>query len=151
MQPTLFLEDLFVGQRFSSEPYALSKQQIIEFATDFDPQVFHLDEIAAQDTFFNGLAASGWHTGAITMRLLVASIPFGNGLIGAGVEIAWPRPTRPDDILQVDSEILAIRHSQSKPDRGIVTLSAETRNQHGDLLQTLKTNVIAFRKEPLPV
>lgn len=146
MQPTLFLEDLFVGQCFSSEPYALSKQQIIEFATDFDPQVFHLDEIAAQNTFFNGLAASGWHTGAITMRLLVASIPFGNGLIGAGVEIAWPRPTRPDDILQVDSEILAIRHSQSKPDRGIVTLSAETRNQHGDLLQTLKTNVVVLRR-----
>ena len=146
MQPTLFLEDLFVGQCFSSEPYALSKQQIIEFATDFDPQVFHLDEIAAQNTFFNGLAASGWHTGAITMRLLVASIPFGNGLIGAGVEIAWPRPTRPDDILQVDSEILAIRHSQSKPDRGMVTLSAETRNQHGDLLQTLKTNVVVLRR-----
>lgn len=146
MQPVLHLEDLFIGQRFQSESHALDKQQIIDFAENFDPQVFHLDEEAAKNTFFNGLAASGWHTAAITMRLMVASIPLGKGLIGANVEMAWSKPTRPTDVLRVESEILAIRPSQSKPDQGIVTLSIVTKNQHNDVLQTLKANVVAFRK-----
>lgn len=146
MQPVLHLEDLFIGQRFQSESHALDKQQIIDFAAYFDPQVFHLDEEAAKNTFFNGLAASGWHTAAITMRLMVASIPLGKGLIGANVEMAWSKPTRPTDVLRVESEILAIRPSQSKPDQGIVTLSIVTKNQHNDVLQTLKANVVAFRK-----
>ncbi len=146
MQPVLHLEDLFIGQRFQSESHALDKQQIIDFAAHFDPQVFHLDEEAAKNTFFNGLAASGWHTAAITMRLMVASIPLGKGLIGANVEMAWSKPTRPTDVLRVESEILAIRPSQSKPDQGIVTLSIVTKNQHNDVLQTLKANVVAFRK-----
>ena len=145
MQPVLHLEDLFIGQRFQSESHALDKQQIIDFAAHFDPQVFHLDEEAAKNTFFNGLAASGWHTAAITMRLMVASIPLGKGLIGANVEMAWSKPTRPTDVLRVESEILAIRPSQSKPDQGIVTLSIVTKNQHNDVLQTLKANVVAFR------
>lgn len=146
MQPVLHLEDLFIGQRFQSESHALDKKQIIDFAAYFDPQVFHLDEEAAKNTFFNGLAASGWHTAAITMRLMVASIPLGKGLIGANVEMAWSKPTRPTDVLRVESEILAIRPSQSKPDQGIVTLSIVTKNQHNDVLQTLKANVVAFRK-----
>ena len=146
MQPVLHLEDLFIGQRFQSESHALDKQQIIDFAAHFDPQVFHLDEEAAKNTFFNGLAASGWHTAAITMRLMVASFPLGKGLIGANVEMAWSKPTRPTDVLRVESEILAIRPSQSKPDQGIVTLSIVTKNQHNDVLQTLKANVVAFRK-----
>src|SRR6516164_2008095 len=93
---TVYLEDLTVGAVFTSSEYPLDVEQIREFAQRFDPQPFHLNEETAKDTFFGGLAASGWHTAAITMRLLVESLPFASGVIGAGGEITWPRPTRPD-------------------------------------------------------
>ena len=96
--------------------------QIKAFARQFDPQPFHLDEHAAKETFFGGLAASGWHVAALTMKLLVeGGAPFAGGLIGAGSEIAWPKPTRPGDVLQVTSEVLEITPSRSRPDRGMVT------------------------------
>src|SRR6201996_4010831 len=129
----LYLEDFAVGQRFTSTTHALDAGQIKAFASSFDPQPFHTDEVAAQATFFHGLAASGWHTAAVTMSLLVKSgMPIAGGLIGAGCEIAWPRPTRPGDVLQVESEVLAVAPSRSKPDRGLMTLKSETRNQTGE-------------------
>ena len=101
----LYLEDFAVGQRFISATHQLDAEQIKAFATRFDPQPFHTDDVAAQDSFFKGLAASGWHTAAITMSLLVKSgMPIAGGLIGAGGEIEWPRPTRPGDTLTVESE-----------------------------------------------
>src|SRR5437667_6219880 len=98
----LYLDDLHVGQRFTSEAYLMEEARIKEFAAEFDPQPFHLDEIAAEASVFKGLAASGWHTAAVAMRLLVTGgLPFANGIVGMGGEIAWPRPTRPGDILHV--------------------------------------------------
>ena len=99
----LYLEDLHVGQRFTSGSYLMEKARIREFAAEFDPQPFHLDESAAGETIFRGLAASGWHTAAVTMRLLVTGgLPFANGIIGLGGEVAWPRPTRPGDTLRLN-------------------------------------------------
>src|SRR5712691_8147953 len=101
----LFLEDLHAGQRFSSGPHTIDEAQIKEFAAQFDPQPFHLDGEAAKATLFGGLAASGWHTAAITMKLLVESgLPLGGGIIGSGGEISWPRPTRPGDTLTVSAK-----------------------------------------------
>jgi len=105
-QSRLYLEDLAVGRRFTSATHAIDAAQIKAFAGQFDPQPFHLDEKKAKGTLFAGLAASGWHTAAITMRLLVESgLPLVGGIIGAGGEISWPRPTRPGDVLRVVSEI----------------------------------------------
>ena len=147
MAGALYLEDFFVGQRFVSATHALDEAQIKSFAAQFDPQLFHLDAEAARHTFFGGLAASGWHTTAITMSLLVRSgMPIAGGLIGAGCELSWPQPTRPTDILQVTSEVLAVAPSRSRPERGMVTLKSETRNQHGEALQILTSRMLAWRR-----
>ncbi len=147
MTDVLYLEDFFVGRRFVSTTHALDEAQIRSFAAQFDPQVFHTDPEAAKDTFFGGLAASGWHTAAITMSLLVQSgMPIAGGLIGAGGEITWPRPTRPTDILQVESEVLAVTPSRSRPDRGMITVKSETRNQHGQTVQILTSRMLVWRK-----
>lgn len=132
----LYLDDLKAGDRFVSGEHALDEAQITSFAKQFDPQPFHLDDEAAQATLFGGLAASGWHTAAITMRLLVGGgLPLAGGIIGAGGEISWPKPTRPDDVLHVETEVVSVTPSRSRPDRGMVTVRSETRNQHGDVLQ----------------
>ena len=145
----LFLEDLYVGQMFTSPTHALDAAQIKAFAAAFDPQPFHLDEAAARDTFFGGLAASGWHTAAITMKLLTATRPrISGGLIGGGAEIAWPQPTRPDDILQVTSEIIEVKPSRSRPNRGMATMRSETRNQRGETLQRL-TSILVVPRRPV--
>src|SRR5687767_4507648 len=105
MPDRYYLEDLQAGQRFKSGSFSLDAEQIIAFAKEFDPQPFHLSEEAAKESLFGGLAASGWHTAAITMRLQVESgLPIGGGIIGAGGEIAWPQPTRPGDVLHVETE-----------------------------------------------
>src|SRR5437660_8512826 len=105
----LYLDDLHVGQRFTSGTYLMEEARIKQFAAEFDPQPFHLDESAAQASLFKGLSASGWHTASVAMRLLVTSVPrIANGIVGFGGEIAWPRPTRPGDILQLESEIAEI-------------------------------------------
>jgi acyl dehydratase len=141
----LYLEDLQVGQRFSTGEFDMTEERIKAFAAEFDPQPFHLDKAAAEASIFQGLAASGWHTAAVSMRLLVTSgPPFGNGFIGLGGEIAWPRPTRPGDILRVESEILEIRLSRSKPDRGIVAIKHVTRNQRDEEVQILTTKMLVF-------
>ncbi|MEO8421617.1 MAG: MaoC family dehydratase [Hyphomicrobium sp.] len=147
MGGTLYLDDLHVGQRFTSGKLVVTADEIKRFAAQFDPQPFHLDEAAAANSMFGGLAASGWHTGALTMRLLVdGGAPLAGGVIGAGGELTWPRPTRPGDELQVFSEVTEITPSRSKPDRGIVAVRSETRNQRGDVLQILTSKLVVFRK-----
>jgi acyl dehydratase len=142
----LYLEDLHVGQRFASGSQAIDAEQIKAFAQQFDPQPFHLDAEAAKDTLFGGLVASGWHTAAISMRLLVESgLPIAGGLIGAGGEITWPKPTRPGDVLHVESEVLDLKPSRSRADRGIATIRTETRNQHGETVQVLVAKLVVPR------
>src|ERR1700722_18335923 len=143
----LYLEDLCVGQRFTSETYVMEAARIKEFAAEFDPQPFHIDESAAEASVFKGLAASGWHTAAVAMRLLVAGgLPFANGLVGLGGEIAWPRPTRPGDILRVESEIVEITPSRSKPHQGIVTVRSTMLNQNGEAVYVLTAKLLVARR-----
>jgi len=143
----LYLEDFAVGQRFLSGTHAIDAEQIKAFGARFDPQPFHLDEAAAQSSFFQGLAASGWHTASITMSLLVKSgMSIAGGLIGASCDIAWPRPTRPGDVLEVESEVLAVSPSRSRPDRGFVTLKSETKNQKGEVVQVLTSKMLVWRR-----
>lgn len=146
MAEPIYLEDLAVGDIFLSDHYTLDAEQIIRYAQEFDPQPFHLDQDAAKDTFFQGLAASGWHTAGITMRLLVASLPLARGVIGAGAEIAWPQATRPGDVLHVTSTILSITPSRSKPDRGIVVAECITSNQKDEVVQRMVTKILCFKK-----
>lgn len=143
----LYLEDLVVGARFVSGTHTLDADQITAFARQFDPQPFHLDEAAAEQTFFHGLAASGWHTASITMSLLVQSgMPIAGGLIGAGGELTWPRPTRPGDTLTVESEVLAVAPSRTHPERGMVTVRSLTRNQKGEIVQDMTSRMLAWRR-----
>lgn len=145
-----YFEDLHVGQRFVSRSQAMDATRMKAFASEFDPQPFHVDEVAAQDTFFNGLAASGWHTAAVTMRLLVdggAPAAVG-GIIGAGGEIVWPQPTRAGDVLTVESEVLTMRASRTKPDRGLVTLRSETKNQRGEVVQIFTAKLVVPTRPP---
>jgi acyl dehydratase len=142
----LYLENLAVGQRFTSGTYLMEAQRIKEFAAEFDPQPFHMDESAAEASVFKGLAASGWHTAAVAMRLLVTGgLPFANGLIGLGGEVAWPRPTRPGDILHVESEIVEVTPSRSRPHQGIVTVRATMFNQNQEAVYVLTAKLLAAR------
>jgi acyl dehydratase len=147
MTDRLFFDDLHVGQRFTSTSHVVDADQIKRFAAEFDPQPFHLDEDAANNSIFGGLAASGWHTAALTMRLLLTGgVPIAGGFVGVSGEIAWPRPTRPGDELHVISEVAEIRPSRTKPDKGIVVLRNETRNQRGEVVQILTATLVAPRK-----
>jgi len=142
-----YLEDLTVGQRFTSGSRAIDAEQIKAFAREFDPQPFHLDEEAAKHTLFGGLAASGWHTMAITMRLLVDSgLPLAGGILGAGGEVNWPRPTRPGDVLHVVSVVEEITPSRSRPERGMVRVRSETLNQHDEVVQVLIAKLVVPRR-----
>jgi acyl dehydratase len=143
----LYLDDLQVGQRFTSKTRAVDEAQIKAFARQFDPQPFHLDDDAAKDSLFSGLVASGWHTTAITMRLLVETgLPLAGGIIGAGAEVSWPKPTRPGDVLQVESEVQEIMPSRSRLDRGIVTIRSITHNQRDEVVQVLVAKLIVPRR-----
>lgn len=142
----LYLDDLNVGDTFVSDTYQITADDIKRFANEFDPQVFHTDEQLAKDTFFKGLAASGWHTASITMRLLTSSIPFAHGMIGAGAEIKWPQPTRPDDILHVECTITDIKPSKSKPNQALITVDCKTINQNNEVCQELITKTLSFKK-----
>ncbi|MBV7426683.1 MULTISPECIES: MaoC family dehydratase [unclassified Acidovorax] len=146
MQP-VYLDDLAVGDQFRSGEHAMDEAQIKAFAAQFDPQPFHMDDAAARATLFGGLAASGWHTASVTMRLQVTTgLPIAGGIIGAGAEVSWPRPTRATDVLHVVSEVLEIQPSKSRPDRGMVTVRSETRNQHGDVLQLSTVRIVVPRR-----
>jgi acyl dehydratase len=143
----LCLDDLYIGQRFTSRTHVIDMEQIKVFARQFDPPPFHLDNAAAKDTLFSGLVGSGWPAAAITMRLPVeGGLPFAGGIVGAGGELAWPNPTRPGDTLQVESEILDIRPSRSKPDRGIATVRGLTRNQRNEVVQRLTAKLLVLRR-----
>ncbi|MGA8768046.1 MAG: MaoC family dehydratase [Candidatus Acidiferrales bacterium] len=143
----LYLDDLSVGQRFSSDSYRIDENRMKEFAAEFDPQTFHLDEAAAQDSIFRGLAASGWHTAAATMRLVVTGeLRIAGGVIGLGGDITWPKPTRPGDTLRVESEIVEIVPSRSKPNQGIVTVRMTTLNQNGEEVQVFIAKLLVFRR-----
>jgi acyl dehydratase len=146
----LYLEDLHVGQRFVSGSYQMDEARIKEFAREFDPQPFHLDQAAAKASVFGGLAASGWHTAAVAMRLLVdGGLPFGNGIIGLGGDLAWPKPTRPGDTLHVESEILEIVLSRSKPNQAIVKVRSTTLNQDGEVVHSFTSKCLVL-KRPQP-
>lgn len=146
-RPVLSLEDLAVGQQFTTGSHTMSEAEIIAFAQQFDPQSFHTDPEAARGTFFAGLAASGWHTACVTMRLLVDGGPrLAGGMIGAGGEITWPRPTRPGDTLHVVSTVEAIIPSRSRPERGMVHLRSETINQRGEVAQAMVSKQVVQRR-----
>ena len=147
-RPTaLYLEDLYVGQRFTSGLYHMGESGIKTFVAEFDPQPFHLDEAVALTSIFRGLSASGWHTAAVTMRLLVmGGLPLANGIIGLGGELAWPKPTRPGDTLRVESEILEIIPSRSKPNQGVVKVRSATLNQHGEPVYVFTAKVLVFKR-----
>lgn len=144
----LYFEDFVVGQTFESGHLTIDSGQIKRFAAEYDPQPFHLDEETARDTMFEGLAASGWHTAALTMRLLVNSkVKPAGGLIGAGCdELRWPRPVRPGDELHLKSEVLEVRPSKSRPHQGFVKMRTTTFNQKGEEVQIMTANLVVLRR-----
>jgi acyl dehydratase len=145
--PNRYFDDLKVGDRFKSQPVEVTGEEIIDFAREFDPQVFHLEPAKAEQTIFKGLIASGWHTAAITMRLFVQTLNFAEGAIGLGVdELRWPNPVRPGDSLTVETEIIDLRLSRSKPNYGIVRLRNVTTNQRGEIVQTMFANAMVPRR-----
>jgi acyl dehydratase len=146
----LYLEDLRPGLTLTSGTRTVTRDDIVRFAREFDPQPFHLDEEAAKDSVFGGLVASGWHTAAIMIRLLVGDgAPFAGGIVGVGGELSWTKPVRPGDTLQVHSEIVDVTPSRSRPDRGTVTIRSETRNQRDEVVQVFTAKLIVPRK-PVP-
>jgi acyl dehydratase len=148
-QDALYLDDMRVGQKFMTGTYLMSEDRIKAFATEFDPQPFHLDEAAAQASVFKGLAASGWHTASVSMRLLVTGeMHLAAGTVGLGGDIEWPLPTRPGDILQVESEVVEIIPSRSKPNQGIVKIRNTTRNQKAEPVQIFTAKILAFKRPP---
>lgn len=142
----LWLDDLAVGMQFHSPAILLRDEDIIAFAKQFDPQAFHLSATGARDSFFAGLAASGWHTAALSMRLLEQALPLATGIIGKGVEIEWPSPTRPNDELEVVARIDTITPSKSRPDRGSIAVGYQTLNQNGDIRQRARITLIGWRR-----
>jgi acyl dehydratase len=142
-----YLEDFTPGQTFASGQLEVDRERIRSFAAEFDPQPVHLDDEVARGSIFKGLAASGWHTAALTMRLLTGGgLPIDGGVIGAGGEISWPRPTRPGDVLRVVSIVEKIVPSRSRPERGMLTVRSETLNQRGETVQVLVVRLVAHRR-----
>ena len=143
-----YFDDLKVGDRFKSEPLGVTEKQLIEFAHKFDPQMFHLSRKRAERTIFKGLVASGWHTAAMTMRLFVQTLNFAEGAIGLGVdELRWPNVVRPGDALTVETEIVDLRPSRSRPRFGIIRLRNVTTNQRGEIVQTMLASAMVPMRE----
>ena len=142
-----YFEDFAPGQNFGSEPRPVDAAEIKSFAAQFDPQPFHLDEAAARNSLFDGLAASGWHTAAMSMRLCVESSfrPAG-GIIGGGGELTWAKPVRPGDTLRVEIEIVETRASRSRPGHGLVKVRINTLNQHSEIVQTFSPTLLVDRR-----
>ena len=142
----LYLDDFHVGQNFGSGRLRVETDQIKAFAAEFDPQPFHLDEEVAKSSFFGGLAASGWHTAALTMRLLVTGdLRPAGGVIGASNEISWTEPVRPGDELRVESEVLEVRPSKSRPEQGLIKVRSTE-----EPVQVLIANLVVPRRAALP-
>ncbi len=143
-----YFEDFNAGDRLTSDVYEVAEESIITFAREWDPQIFHLDGARAQKSMFDGLVASGWHTAAITMRLFVQTLNFAEGAIGLGVdELRWPHAVRPGDVLRVETKILDVRISKSKPEYGIVRISNVTTNQRGEIVQTMFASALVRRRD----
>ncbi len=147
-----YLEDFEVGQKFGSSTLHVNEDGIKRFAAQFDPQPFHLDDAAARASIFGGLAASGWHTAALTMRLLVESdVKPAGGIVGAGFdEFRWPRPVRPGDELRIEAEVLEVRPSKSRPEQGMVKLRTTTLNQRNEPVQVSVGNLVVPRRPVQP-
>jgi acyl dehydratase len=146
--PERYFEDLKVGDRFKSDTYTVSEEQIIEFAREFDPKPFHLDRAVARQTMVKDLIASGWHTAAVSMRLFVKTLNFAEGAIGLGVdELRWPTAVKADDVLQVETEIIDLRESRSKPSHGIARIRNVTTNQRGEMVQTMMASALVLRRK----
>src|SRR3954466_5760236 len=144
-----YLEDFAAGQKYAgAERLRVGADRIRAFAAEFDPQPFHLDDAAARDSIFRGLAASGWHTAAVTMRLLVESeLKPAGGIVGAGFdEFRWPRPVRPGDELHLESEVLEVRPSKSRPDQGMIKVRTTTMNQNDEVVQVSVGNLMVPRR-----
>jgi acyl dehydratase len=143
-----YLEDFSVGQTFRSGSLRVDEDEIKRFAAEFDPQPFHLDDSVARASLFGGLAASGWHTAAMTMRLLVESdVKPAGGIIGAGFdEFRWPRPVRPGDELRIEAEVLEVRPSKSRPEQGMIKLRTTTLNQKNEPVQISVGNLVVPRR-----
>src|SRR5215207_6187414 len=145
--PRLYLEDFTVGQVYIAGSVPISADAIKAYARQFDPQPFHTDEELARSTFFQGLAASGWHTASLTMSLVVQALPIAGGVIGGGVdELRWPKPLRPGDELKLEAEIIEVRPSRSKPGQGLVRVRTTTLNRAGEAVQTMIANLIVPRR-----
>jgi acyl dehydratase len=143
----LYLEDFGVGRRFKTGTIVVSADDIKEFAARFDPQPFHLDEASAKQSVFGGLVASGWHTAALGMRLLVdGEMKVAGGLIGLGGELTWPRATKPGDVLHVESEVVEVKTSRSRPDSGIVKIRNTALNQNGEAVQVFIVSMLVPRR-----
>lgn len=144
----LYLEDLNVGDQFKSREYEITLEEILEFAQKYDPQVFHTDPEKAKDhPIFKGIAASGWHTSAIVMRLWTECFPVAYGLIGSDSNLRWPRPTRAGDKISVAVEVVSITPSKTKNDRGIVSYITQAKNQNDDILLISTTKIIVFNRD----
>jgi acyl dehydratase len=147
MPAVLYLEDLAVGRKFATGSVTLTLEGCKAFAAEFDPQPFHLDEAAASRSLFGRIAASGWYTASLSMRLLVeGELTIAGGLVGLGGEMKWPRPVYPGDTLHVETEILAIRTSVTSPQRGIVTARNQTFNQNGEAVQIAVVKMLVPRR-----
>lgn len=149
--PIHYLEDFAIGQVFKTGRLRVDKEQIFAFARQFDPQPFHIDEEAARQSLFQGLAASGWHTAALTMRLLVdGELKPAGGILGVGFdELSWPRAVRPGDELRAQSEILEVRPSKSRPDRGLVRVRTTTVNQNDETVMMFTGNLLVPKRPAL--
>jgi acyl dehydratase len=145
-----YLEDLAVGEVNTTPEIAVSEAEIIEFARRYDPQDMHTGAQAAPRSAFAGLIASGWHTAALVMRLLVDSHPLGSTpLLGLGVDdLRWPKPVRPGDIIKAETEVLSIALSRSKPDHGVVRLKVTAYNQHREVVYVMTPSLWVPRRNP---
>jgi acyl dehydratase len=146
-----YLEDFAVGQTFGSGRLRIDKERAVAFAAEFDPQPFHLDEAAARRSIFGKLTASGWHTAAVTMRLLVESeLKPAGGFVGAGLdECRWPRPVHPGDELRIECEVIEVRPSKSRPEQGMIKLRTTTLNQDGEAVLVYVVNIVVLRRKDI--
>lgn len=142
----IWLDECAIGDVYVSDTYTVTEEEIITFAKQYDPQYFHTDPEKAKDSFFKGLASSGWLTAGIMMKLQVTSNPFGFDLVGVEVKLEWPSPTRAGDILQIRTEIKDIKMSRSKPNQGILTVETITKNQEGDVRMIMQNKILGFTR-----
>lgn len=143
----VWLGEFEIGDYYISDTYEVTEKEIIEFAEKYDPQYFHTDPEKAKDSFFGRLASSGWMTAGITMKLQVETSPFAFDLVGLGVEIKWPLPTLPGDLLKIRTEVTDIKISESKPNQGIISIETITTNQDDEVKMVLQNKILGFKRQ----